>query len=301
MAESELKTKMVYVDGQLVDSASAGVSVFDHGLLYGDGVFEGIRVYDGRAFALDEHVDRLIGSAKSIALALPLEKAELCGVVRRMCRVNHVENGYVRLVVTRGKGDLGVDPAKCEHATLICIADNIALFPKSFYETGISAITASQRRARSDMLDPRIKSLNYLPNILAKIEANRAGVQEAIMLNERGEVAECTGDNIFAVLGGTVVTPWASSGILMGITRGVIIDLLRRNDVPVVEQPLTLHDVYRADECFVTGTAAEVVALVRVDGRKIGSGKPGPITNRAINWFWEHVAQSGRTGVQDDE
>ena len=267
--------------------------MFDHGLLYGDGVFEGIRVYDGRPFALEEHLDRLTGSAKAISLTLPLERDGLRDVVSKMCRVNEITNGYVRLVVTRGKGDLGVDPAKCERATLICIADNIALFPKSFYETGISAITASQRRARPDMLDPKIKSLNYLPNILAKIEANRAGVQEAIMLNERGEVAECTGDNIFAVLGGNVVTPPASARILMGITRGVIIDLLRRNEVPVVERPLTLHDIYHADECFVTGTAAEVCALVRVDGRKIGSGKPGSITKQAIDYFWAHVAQQG--------
>ena len=287
----EDKIPKVYIDGRLVDSGSAGVSVFDHGLLYGDGVFEGIRVYDGRPFALKEHLERLTGSAKSISLTLPLEWDGLRDVVRKMCRVNDIKNGYVRLVVTRGKGDLGVDPAKCERATLICIADNIALFPKSFYETGISAITASQRRARPDMLDPKIKSLNYLPNILAKIEANRAGVQEAIMLNERGEVAECTGDNIFAVLGGNVVTPPASSGILLGITRGVIIDLLRRNEVPVVERPLTLHDIYRADECFVTGTAAEVCALVQVDGRKIGNGKPGSITKQAINHFWAYVAQ----------
>lgn len=281
----------VYIDGRLVDSGSAGVSVFDHGLLYGDGVFEGIRIYDGRPFALEEHLERLIGSAKSISLTLPLGPDGLRDVVRKMCQVNDIKNGYVRLVVTRGKGDLGVDPAKCERATLICIADNIALFPKSFYEIGISAITASQRRARPDMLDPKIKSLNYLPNILAKIEANRAGVQEAIMLNERGEVAECTGDNIFAVLGGNVVTPPASSGILMGITRGVIIDLLRRNEISVIERPLTLHDIYRADECFVTGTAAEVCALVQVDGRKIGNGKPGSITKQAINHFWAYVAQ----------
>lgn len=286
----------VYVDGRLVDAGSAGVSVFDHGLLYGDGVFEGIRVYDGRPFALEEHLDRLTGSAKAISLTLPLERDGLRDVVSKMCRVNEITNGYVRLVVTRGKGDLGVDPAKCERATLICIADNIALFPKSFYETGISAITASQRRARPDMLDPKIKSLNYLPNILAKIEANRAGVQEAIMLNERGEVAECTGDNIFAVLGGNVVTPPASAGILMGITRGVIIDLLRRNEVPVVERPVTLHDIYHADECFVTGTAAEVCALVRVDGRKIGTGKPGSITKQAINYFWAYVAQQEDKG-----
>ena len=285
-----MKHKQVYIDGNLVDAPSAAVSVFDHGLLYGDGVFEGIRVYHGRAFALEEHIDRLIGSAKSISLKIPLEIDALCDVVRETCRVNGITNGYIRLVVTRGAGDLGIDPAKCDHPTIICIADEITLFPSSFYIVGISAVTASQRRARSDMLDPKVKSLNYLPNVLAKIEANRAGVLEAIMLNDRGEVTECTGDNIFIVVNGNVVTPGANSGILLGITRGVVIKLLREDSVRVIEKPLTLYDIYCADECFVTGTAAEIAPLVRVDDRYIGTGKPGPITKRTIESFWRHVA-----------
>ncbi|MBI2871098.1 MAG: branched-chain-amino-acid transaminase [Candidatus Omnitrophica bacterium] len=268
----------VYIDGKWVPEKDARVSVFDHGLLYGDGVFEGIRSYNSHVFKLNEHIDRLYESANSIMLKIPLSKPAMRRAVIQTLKINHLENAYIRLVVTRGKGDLGLDPRKCRRATTIIITDRIKLYPKALYENGLSLITVPTQRNIPEALNPQIKSLNYLNNILAKIEANLAGAVEAIMLTAQGYVAECTGENIFIIKKGELYTPPCWLGALRGITREAIILIARRLRIPCAEQVLTRHDLFNAHEMFLTGTAAEVVPVVQVDGRSIGTGRPGPVT-----------------------
>jgi branched-chain amino acid aminotransferase len=278
------------MNGKLVDKADAKVSVYDHGFLYGDGVFEGIRIYSGRVFRHREHIDRLYDSARSIALEIPMSREAMMRAVEDTVRANNKHDGYIRLVVSRGPGNLGLDPRKCE-PQIIIIVDDISLYPNELYENGLEVITASTIRNHPNAVNPRIKSLNYLNNILAKIEAIRAGCLEAIMLNIKGEIAECTGDNLFLVKRGVLKTPPTEAGILEGITRSVVLDIARGADIPTSEAPLTRHDVYTADECFLTGTAAEVIAVVKVDGRPIGSGKPGPITGQLRKKFQQIVRE----------
>lgn len=268
----------IYIGGRFYDKEDAKISVFDHGLLYGDGVFEGIRSYGGKVFRLDEHLDRLWESAKGIWLQIPMTKEAMGQAIYEALKINNISDGYIRLVVTRGAGTLGLDPNRTADPQVIIIADKIALYPPEMYEQGLKIITVSVVRNHAAALSPRIKSLNYLNNILAKIEGLNAGCVEALMLNTKGEVAECTGDNIFLVRGGELLTPPLEAGILDGITRQAVIDIARRAKMTVREIPLTKHDVYIAEECFLTGTAAEVIPVVKVDDREIGSGKPGPIT-----------------------
>jgi branched-chain amino acid aminotransferase len=275
----------VYINGKVVDKEQATVSVYDHGFLYGDGVFEGIRVYGGKVFLLAEHIDRLYDSARAIRLEIPIGKTELTAAVNNTVAANGLSDGYVRLVVSRGAGTLGLDPRKTANPQIIIIADTIALYPPETYQQGLKLVTASTIRNHPQALSARIKSLNYLNNILAKIEGIDGGCVEALMLNHKGEVAECTGDNIFIVTRGTLRTPPVDAGILEGITRNAVIRLAREAKVPVSETTLLRHDVYVADECFLTGTAAEVVPVTSLDGRAIGSGKPGPITCDLLERF----------------
>jgi len=275
----------VYINGKLYDKEDAQISVFDHGLLYGDGVFEGIRSYGGKVFKLAEHLDRLWYSAKAILLKIPISKQEMGKAIEDTLAENGIEDGYIRVVVTRGCGTLGLDPNRCSDPQVIIITDRIELYPPELYEKGLEIITVSTVRNHPAALSPRIKSLNYLNNILAKIEGLQAGCIEALMLNHKGEVAECTGDNLFLVRDGRVLTPPNEAGILEGITRDVAIGLLREKGIEVQEVPLTKHDVYVANECFLTGTAAEVVPVVKVDSRPIGDGVPGPVTRDLIERF----------------
>jgi branched-chain amino acid aminotransferase len=270
----------VYIDGKFCDERDAKVSVFDHGLLYGDGIFEGIRAYNGRVFRLKEHVDRLFCSAKAILLTIPVSHAEIMKAVVESCRKNKIRDGYIRLVVTRGIGTLGLNPNRCKRPAVIVIADKIQLYPKEFYERGMEIITVPTTRNLHSALNPAIKSLNYLNNILAKIEANNAGCEEAVMLNAEGFVAECTGDNLFIVKEGKLFTPPLSAGALYGITRRTVIDLAEKSGIAVGEPNLTRYDLFNADECFLTGTGAEIVPVVKIDGRVIGNGKPGPLTRK---------------------
>jgi branched-chain amino acid aminotransferase len=279
----------VYINGTLYDKEEAKISVFDHGLLYGDGVFEGIRSYGGKVFRLRQHLERLWQSAKAIALNIPMTQEQLADAIYQTLRANQIDDGYIRLIVTRGVGTLGLDPNRCSQPQVIIITDYISLYPRQYYEDGLEIITASTIRNHPAALSPRIKSLNYLNNILAKIEGLQAGCIEALMLNSKGEVAECTGDNIFLVFRGRLLTPSIEAGILEGITRNAVIELARKDGIPVSECPLTKHDVYIADECFLTGTAAEVVPVVKVDSRVIGTGKPGPVTRRLMHLFQELV------------
>ena len=283
----------IYLDGSYVPEEQAKVSVFDHGLLYGDGVFEGIRAYHGRVFKLHDHIIRIFESAKTLRLEIPMTVAEVEEVVLETLRRNDLRDGYIRLVVTRGKGDLGLDPVKCPIATVFCIAASIVLYPDELYANGLSVITVSTRRNTPDTVSPRVKSLNYLNNIYAKMEANLAGVPEAIMLNKEGYVAEATGDNIFIVKNGVLITPPIHMGLLEGITRNTVMDLAREAGIPVEETVFILHDLYNADECFLTGTAAEVIPTVMVDGRVIGSGKPGEITWQLIKAYRELTKTDG--------
>ncbi len=278
-------SRQVYVSGKLVPADQAMVSVFDHGLLYGDGVFEGIRVYSKRVFLLKEHIDRLYESALAIRLQIPLTPEEMTKAVEETVAANGIEDGYVRLVVTRGAGSLGLDIRRTSDPKVIVIADTISLYPQEIYDNGMALITASTIRNHAAALSPRIKSLNYLNNILAKIEGTDAGTVEALMLNAQGEVAECTGDNIFIVKNGVLKTPPPEAGILEGITRNAVIGLAREAGVEVRETPMLRHDIFTADECFLTGTAAEVIAVVSLDGRQIGSGKPGPVTQDLLERF----------------
>jgi branched-chain amino acid aminotransferase len=282
-----LGENVVYIDGEYFKKSDAKISVYDHGMLYGDGVFEGIRVYEKNVFKLVEHIDRLFASAKAIKLEMPVSKKEMIQIVVETCSKNNIVDGYVRLIVTRGVGDLGLDPVKCPKPSIICIAASIVLYPEEMYKKGLPIITASQRRNKFTIVDPQIKSLNYLNNIFAKMEATRAGVQEALMLNEEGIVAECTGDNIFYVKNGELVTPPIHVGILNGITRQTVINLAKKENISVTEKEFTLFNLYNADECFLTGSAAEIVAVVKVDERIISDGKPGPITNKLLSLFRE--------------
>src|SRR5687768_9253883 len=272
----------VFIDGKYCDEQDAKISVFDHGLLYGDGVFEGIRAYNGRVFKLREHIDRLFCSAKAILLTIPMTHADLMQAVIETCRRNGLRDGYIRLVVTRGVGGLGLNPNRCKSPSVIVIADKIQLYPVELYDRGLEIITVPTVRNLHSALNPAIKSLNYLNNILAKIEANNAGCEEAIMLNAEGYVAECTGDNIFLVQGRNLLTPPLSAGALYGITRGVVMDLARTQGLTVAEPNLTRYDVFNANECFLTGTGAEVIPVVKVDGRQIGTGHPGPVTQALV-------------------
>jgi len=275
----------IYLNGKLVEASEAKISVFDHGLLYGDGVFEGIRSYGSRVFKLKEHVERLYESAHTILLKIPLSKQEMMRAVVATLKANRLTDAYIRLVVTRGPGDLGLDPRKCEKATLFIITDKIVLYPDRVYKDGMEIVTVPTPRNLPEALNPQIKSLNYLNNILAKIEATNAGVQEALMLSAHGYVAECTGDNIFIVKNGTLLTPPPYAGLLRGITRGCVMDLARKARVAVREEMMTRHDLYNAEECFLTGTAAEIAPIVKIDGRVIGVGKPGKVTLKLMRDF----------------
>jgi branched-chain amino acid aminotransferase len=284
----------IYINGKFYDKDNAKISVFDHGLLYGDGVFEGIRSYNRRVFKLNEHIDRLLESAQSIMLKVPLTKEQLIKTVLLTLKANKLDNAYIRLVVTRGTGDLGLDPRKCQQgATTIVIADKIALYPEKLYRDGLTIVTVPTVRNLPEALNPQIKSLNYLNNILAKIEAANAGCDEAIMLDSLGYVAECTGDNIFVVKNGHLYTPPQCMGTLRGITRDSILEIARKNKIAAHEHVITRHEVYISDECFLTGTAAEVIPVVKVDGRIIGSGKPGKLTLSLMKKFKELTAKTG--------
>lgn len=277
----------IYINGKLVDRAKAQISVFDHGLLYGDGVFEGIRSYNGLVFKLREHIDRLFESMHTIMLQIPLSKKQLEEAVIKTLKANKLKNAYIRLIVTRGEGDLGLDPRKCPKPTIIIITDKIALYPnpERLYRKGLELITVPTQRNIPEALNPQIKSLNYLNNILAKIEATNSGVQEAVMLSSDGYVAECTGDNIFIIKGKSLITPPAYVGILKGITRGSVIDIAAKQKIPVREELITRHDLFNADECFLSGTAVEIVPVVKIDGRVIAKGVPGKITLKLTKEF----------------
>ncbi len=275
----------IFLNDRLVDEADAKVSVFDHGLLYGDGVFEGIRVYGGKVFLHDEHLARLYESAAAIRLTIPLELPALKTAVEKTVAANNIQDGYIRLVVTRGAGGLGLDIRKTSHPQVIVIADKISLYPPETYTQGMKLVTASTIRNHPGALSPRIKSLNYLNNILARIEGTDAGMVEALMLNHKGEFSECTGDNIFLIKQRVIKTPPPDAGILEGITRGAVMQLGQEAGYTVLETALTRHDFYTADECFLTGTAAEIVPVVSLDGRPIGAGKPGSITKDLLERF----------------
>lgn len=284
----------IYIDGKYFTEKTAKISVFDHGLLYGDGVFEGIRVYHGKVFKLEEHIARLCDSAKAILLDVPMSSTALMKAVARTCARNRLRDGYVRLVVTRGVGNLGLNPFNCRRASVIIIAGKIELYPPALYRRGLEMITVPTTRTPASALNPAIKSLNYLNNVMAKIEAIRAGVPEAVMLNTQGNVAECTGDNLFIVRGGQILTPPVSAGALAGITRKVVIQLAGEHlGVNVQEATLTRYDLFTADECFLTGTAAEIIAAVKIDGRVVGTGRPGAITQRLIALYHDLTRQEG--------
>lgn len=282
----------VWIDGKLYDKADAKVSVYDHGLLYGDGVFEGIRVYNGKMFEGGVHIDRLWASAKAIRLTIPMSKEQLRSAIEETVRANDFHDCYVRAVVTRGPGDLGINPQKSPRPCVFIITDTISVYPKEAYDNGIAIITSSVIRNHPNALSARIKSLNYLNNVLAKIEANDAGVAEAVMLNQEGYVAECTADNIFIVKSGEVQTPGMTEGLLEGVTRGVMIKLCRRLNLPCVEKRLERYDLYTADECFLTGTGAEVIPVTKIDGRDVGNGQPGAQTRRLIDAFRAYIRES---------
>ena len=282
----------VWLDGQLVDTAGAKLSVYDHGTLYGDGVFEGIRLYSGRIFECRAHLDRLYASARVIRLEIPYTAEQLEAAMYQTVKANGFSDCYIRLVVTRGTGYLGISPTKCSKPAVFCIADTIDMYPREMYEKGMAIITASVTRCHPNSIPPRVKSLNYLNNVLAKIEANDAGVSEALLLNHAGNVAECSGDNIFVVRAGQVQTPTTSDGILEGITRAVILRLCGKLAIPCVEKTLQRYDIYAADECFLTGTAAEVIPVTKIDGRQIGTGQVGPITKKLIEAFHKCIREA---------
>lgn len=290
---SAATSPQIYIDGEFFDQADAKVSVFDHGLLYGDGVFEGIRFYNGRVFRMQEHIDRLWESARSISLEIPISRQEMDAALLGTIRKNDLRDGYVRLIVTRGVGNLGLNPIHCKRPGVIIIASTIALYPEEMYRRGLTVVTVATRRMGPATLNPAIKSLNYLNNVLARIEANLANADEALMLNDAGNVAECTADNVFIVKRGQIMTPPITAGALRGITRSVVFDIAQELGIPISEPELTRHDIYIADEAFLTGTAAEVIPMIKVDGRLIGDGKPGKITNRTIARFRELTRESG--------
>lgn len=282
----------IYVDGAYYPKEEAKLSVFDHGLLYGDGIFEGIRVYGGRAFRLRAHLERLARSAKAMLLDIPMSLDELYAEVVRAIELNEKAEGYIRLLVTRGAGDLGASPATCPKASVVIIVGDIQLYPQEMYESGIPVITSSLRRIGPECFDVRIKSLNYLNNVLAKIEARRAGCMEAVMLNAQGHVAECTVDNIFAVRAGVLLTPLSTEGALEGITRASVLETAEMLGMPWKEAVLTQYDLYNADECFITGTGAELMPVTSVDGRVVGDGKAGAWTKR----LWARFKEAVRAG-----
>ncbi|WP_066306417.1 branched-chain-amino-acid transaminase [Bacillus sp. FJAT-29814] len=286
-------SQWIFLGGQFVKKEDAVVSVFDHGFLYGDGVFEGIRVYNGNVFRLDAHLKRLFESAQSIMLRIPYTQEEMTQLIVDTVRKNELESAYIRVVVSRGKGNLGLDPSSCANPNVIIIAEELTMYPKEFYENGIKIASVPSRRNRPDVLSPQIKSLNYLNNILVKLEASQAGVQEALMLNDQGYVTEGSADNIFIVKNGVIKTPPVYLGALEGITRNAIIDVARAKGYEVQEAPFGRHDVYVADEVFLTGTAVEVIAAINVDGRTINDGKPGPVTNDLLAEFRKIVTTDG--------
>jgi len=292
-ASTAKKELTIYLDGKFVPEADAKVSVFDHGLLYGDGIFEGIRFYNGRVFRLEEHLERLWDSARSICLEIPMGRGEMTEALLETIRRNDLREGYIRLIVTRGVGNLGLNPAQCKRPSVIIIATTIALYPKEVCEAGLTVVTCATRRTSPASLNPAVKSLNYLNNVMARIEANLAGADEALMLNEAGNVAECTADNVFIIKRDQIFTPPISAGALRGITRSVVFDIAAELGLELTEADITRHDVFVADECFLTGTAAELIPVIKADGRMIGAGKPGPITTRMIKRFRELARGTG--------
>jgi len=283
----------IWLDGKLVDESEAKISVFDHGLLYGDGVFEGIRFYNGRIFRLEQHISRLFDSARAIIIKMPWTQEEVCRFTCEAVAANGLTDGYIRLVVTRGAGELGLNPYLCPTPSMFIIAATIKLYPEECYQNGLAVITCATRRPAPGALMPQVKSLNYLNNIMAKVEAIQANALEAVMLNEQGYVAECTGDNLFLIKNGKLITPLISDGALDGITRAVIIEIAEKLGVPFIERSLTRYDIFTADECFLTGTAAEVIPVVSLDRREIGDGKPGPFTRQFLKAFHELAMSTG--------
>jgi branched-chain amino acid aminotransferase len=283
----------IYIDGRFYSERDAKISVFDHGVLYGDGVFEGIRFYNGRVFKLKEHVDRLFASAQAILLTIPMTKEEGIEATLKTCRLNKLKDGYIRLVVTRGVGYLGLSPYKCKKASVFIIAATIELYPEAVYRNGLKVATTGTMRTPPNVLSPAVKSLNYLNNIMAKVEAIQAGAEEGLMLNAQGNVAECTGDNVFIIKNGALITPPISAGALDGITRQTVMALAAEAGLPVREETVTRYDIFTADECFLTGTAAEVVPVAQLDGRAIGARRPGPVTLDLMRRYRELTAREG--------
>src|SRR5438105_8025038 len=290
---TDVKEAKVYVDGKFYSEANAKISVFDHGLLYGDGIFEGIRFYNGRVFRLEEHLDRLWDSARSICLEIPMSKRDMTEAVLETIRQNQLRDGYIRLLVTRGIGNLGLNPVQCKYPSVIIIVATIALYQESIYRKGLTIVTCATRRSNPAALNPAVKSLNYLNNVMARIEANLAGADDALMLNDAGNVAECTADNVFIIKRGQIFTPPITAGALRGITRGIVFEIAAELGIKVLETDITRHDIFVADECFLTGTAAEIIPVVKADGRLIGNGQPGPITARTIARFREMTRETG--------
>ncbi|HEX3314854.1 MAG TPA: branched-chain-amino-acid transaminase [Gemmataceae bacterium] len=282
---STTRIPQIYINGKFYPKPDAKINVYDHGLLYGDGVFEGLRIYAGKIFKLKEHVDRLFESARAIKLEIPLTHADMMEAIQKTVDLNQKDDGYIRPVVTRGAGYLGLDPRKCSDPQVIIIVDDITMYPDEMYEHGMEIVTVATIRNHPNALNPRIKSLNYLNNILAKLEGQLAGCSEALMLNQKGEIAECSGDNVFLVRRGQLETPSMESGILDGITRTTVIDLAKAAKIDVREMPLTRHDLYISDECFLTGSAAEIIPVTKCDARIIGGGKPGPVTKQLREAF----------------
>jgi branched-chain amino acid aminotransferase len=292
-SKSATKEATIYIDGEFYSEANAKISVFDHGLLYGDGVFEGIRFYNGRVFRLEEHIERLWDSARSICLEVPVSMHDMTEALLETIRQNDLRDGYIRLIVTRGVGNLGLNPTQCKRPSIIIITATIALYPAEMYRKGLTVVTCATRRTNPAALNPAVKSLNYLNNVMARIEANLAGADEALMLNDQGTVAECTADNVFIIKHGQIFTPPITAGALRGITRAVAFEIAAELGVKITETNITRHDVFIADECFLTGTAAEVIPVIKADGRVIGSGKPGPISTRMIARFREITRATG--------
>src|SRR6266404_4028178 len=288
-----VKDAKIYIDGKFYSEANAKISIFDHGLLYVDGIFEGIRFYNGRVFRLEEHLDRLWDSARSICLEVPMSQRAMSEAVLETIRQNDLRDGYIRLIVTRGIGNLGLNPEQCKTPSVIIITAQIALYSEEMYRRGLTVVTVATRRTNPSALNPAVKSLNYLNNVMARIEANQANADEALMLNDEGNVAECTADNIFIVKNGHIFTPPITAGALRGITRSVVFEIAAETGIKVIEADITRHDVFIADEAFLTGTAAEIIPLVKADGRPIGTGKPGPITTRMIARFRELTRETG--------
>jgi branched-chain amino acid aminotransferase len=287
------KQLQIYIDGKFYSEANAKISVFDHGLLYGDGIFEGIRFYNGRVFRLEEHLERLWDSARSICLEIPTSMHEMTEALLETIRQNELRDGYIRLLVTRGIGNLGLNPAQCKRPTVIIIASTITLYAREIYQKGLTVVTCATRRTNPGALNPAVKSLNYLNNVMARIEANLAGADEALMLNDAGNVAECTADNVFVVKRGQIFTPPIAAGALRGITRLVVFEIAAELGIKATETDITRHDVFIADECFLTGTAAEIIPVIKADGRLIGNGKPGPISTRMVARFRQLTRETG--------